>query len=83
MSNCKHCKQELVSIPWNMNGNIMVCDNWKCQLYRTPQGFEYHGNITMDNITGHGRRMVYDNSFSLFLPRPIGGHSPAVDGYEG
>ena len=79
MSNCKHCKQELVSIPWNMNGNIMVCDTVGCLMFHTPQGFDSRNYSTMGSVNKKGGER--HDSFGLSWKSLR--HTPEIDGYSG
>lgn len=34
--NCKSCGGPLVRYKWNLVTDVVLCDNYKCQLFRTP-----------------------------------------------
>jgi len=35
---CKACHKPLRELNWNKGVSILICDDYRCPMYRTPQG---------------------------------------------
>jgi len=42
MTPCENCNRELVEVDFNKH-RVSLCDNWRCRLYRQPQGTRVKG----------------------------------------
>lgn len=79
---CQRCKRELLLLHWSEHFDLLVCDNFCCNLFRVPVGhIPKNGNgpdpesnrpgVTAGMITLPGRKGVKDDSLSV-LPDNTG-----------